>query len=399
MEDANSFLACKERLSPRFPQKRKRKSIRTPPIVPKKVLFKAKGAFGQVTVLCSKSGRLVAIKLFFDPAESSCQEELEFVARHLLRRREEHLVCVLGVVPGGRGYKMEACMGGNLEDFINNRSSAFFPVELLHQIARGLKTLHVQFDAAHRDIKPANVVLDKRPDGRMVAKIADFGWIKMDASKSGPDGKMPMSMPAVTQPYRSPELLLWMHLYDPFAVDIWSFGVLCLECLIRARFLHDKNTSPTYATLVQVVLKVTGSLTESHFPTLMRRAAQGWCCFPFSAEPRKVKGTVLMEVNGREYLIEEEGSGEEHIYRKKGGSRPPWSIGDRVIFRQQNITPGELRETFESLPKVPRPPLRLRRANKKLRPKLVPLLRGMLEPDEGKRWTIERVVDYFDSVV
>ena len=129
------------------------------------------------------------------------------------------------------------------------------------------------------------MVLDKRPDGRLVAKIADFGWIKMNASKSGPDGKMPMSMPAVTQPYRAPELLMWLYLCDPFAVDIWSFGVLCLDCLIRPGFLyapkvshaesyHQRMPVPTYTNLVQVVLKVTGGLTESHLPTLMKRAAQ-----------------------------------------------------------------------------------------------------------------------------
>jgi mitogen-activated protein kinase kinase 3 len=91
--------------------------------------------------------------------------------------------------------------------------------KITFMLLKGLYQLHKQMHIVHRDIKPANILLNL--DG--VAKISDFGisrpldnTLAMCATWKG------------TQNYMAPERIE-RRPYG-FASDIWSLGLVVLEC-------------------------------------------------------------------------------------------------------------------------------------------------------------------------
>ncbi|CAI5964653.1 unnamed protein product [Closterium sp. NIES-64] len=62
---------------------------------------------------------------------------------------------------------------------ISNPLSLRQRLDILIGVAKGLQYLH-DFNIVHRDIKPANILLD----GKMQAKVADFGLVKLCGSTS-----------------------------------------------------------------------------------------------------------------------------------------------------------------------------------------------------------------------
>ena len=111
-------------------------------------------------------------------------------------------------------------------------------VRMLRQIASGMTHLH-ENKVLHRDLKPGNVLLTKSFD----AQICDFGnaykWstgsrISRRTAKQGTPAFLP------------PEVLRESGALESFedgcAVDIWSFGVLCVSMYTRNRpFRHDNT--------------------------------------------------------------------------------------------------------------------------------------------------------------
>lgn len=371
------------------------------------VVYRDKGRFGHVTLRRNHNGKLTATKIFFDKSNICNNEELTFVRTHLMRPLD-NLIHVLGVVPEGVGYEMEGCLGGNLRDFLQkvHCTGSYFPVNILAQIARGLEVMHVALNAAHRDIKPVNVVLGTLANGNMVAKIVDFGLVKMNVSKSAPDSRMPMSLLVVTLPYRAPELLFRLRLYNPFAIDVWSFGILCLDCLNEFLYMYKEGAPCLYSTLIEVAMKITGRLTPEDFPLLLQQASEGHCSLlDEDTSPRPLlKGQIVKEVRPfHEYIIRES-SGVEHVYRtadeqSSDATTYGWYVGKTVEFRQQNITPNDIQQCLHNMPHFPRPTLSMKYARPKVRECLGLILRGMLEPDERKRWPISKIVQEFGKIV
>ncbi|MEM7246673.1 MAG: serine/threonine-protein kinase [Acidobacteriota bacterium] len=100
------------------------------------------------------------------------------------------------------------------------------------QVAMGLAAAH-QRGIIHRDLKPANVQLMSSGD----AKILDFGlareWIPGDVVEL--DGEL-----AGTPAYMSPEQLSGKSLDG--RSDLYSFGLLLIECLTAHRALVEGQT-------------------------------------------------------------------------------------------------------------------------------------------------------------
>ena len=88
----------------------------------------------------------------------------------------------------------------------------------MNQVIQALKHCH-SMNVLHRDIKPENLFFNA---DKTVLKLGDFG-MAMQLSK----GKR-LSKLCGTLEYVSPEML--ENSYN-HAVDIWSLGVLCYECL------------------------------------------------------------------------------------------------------------------------------------------------------------------------
>jgi serine/threonine-protein kinase len=125
---------------------------------------------------------------------------------------------------------MERLEGIGLEAFLATVGPLDPPeaVRLVLEVCEGLAEAHA-VSLVHRDIKPANLFLARRPDGRSIVKILDFGIAKRLMDKR----RKSLTNPArsLGSPwYMSPEQMM-----DPSRVDartdIWSLGVLLFELL------------------------------------------------------------------------------------------------------------------------------------------------------------------------
>ena len=90
------------------------------------------------------------------------------------------------------------------------------------QLLRGVEYCH-RLRLVHRDLKPQNLLV---MTASKTLKIADFGL-----TRELPDKKTwrPYTPEIMTLWYRSPEILLGLKLYNPYAIDVWSIGCILAE--------------------------------------------------------------------------------------------------------------------------------------------------------------------------
>ncbi|MEL6104390.1 MAG: protein kinase [Planctomycetota bacterium] len=132
---------------------------------------------------------------------------------------------------------MEFVEGGTLRDVCRGRPDASYLVQLIRQVAEGLRFAH-EHCVVHRDLKPSNIMIDG--DGH--ARIADFGLAIHDDMPLHQLGKGL----AGTLKFMSPEQLRReTHRLDG-RTDIWSLGVV----LYWAFTLRYPFVSETYADLL-----------------------------------------------------------------------------------------------------------------------------------------------------
>lgn len=191
-------------------------------------------------------------------------------------RREAELVC--GLPPHPNIARYEACYtfeeptgaidvavlsyypGGSLADLIDTQeTSPEVMADILAQILEGLKFLHSR-NVVHRDLKPANILIAKRPDGRIVPKITDFGISR----QSDPDETVVEETvtAAATVSYASPEQLSGSGMTS--ASDTWSFGVIAyLVASGEMPFTSGEHAPKSLMGRAEIVRQVTsGKLPE-----------------------------------------------------------------------------------------------------------------------------------------
>ncbi|KAF8096329.1 hypothetical protein N665_0312s0019 [Sinapis alba] len=129
--------------------------------------------------------------------------------------------------------------GGNLEDFIKERSKPALDWKILHKIAldvaRALAYLHDQCSpkVLHRDIKPSNILLDNNYN----AYLSDFGLSKLlGASQSHVTTGV-----AGTFGYVAPEYAMTCRVSEK--ADVYSYGIVILELISDKRALDPSFSS------------------------------------------------------------------------------------------------------------------------------------------------------------
>ncbi|XP_047963784.1 probable LRR receptor-like serine/threonine-protein kinase RPK1 [Salvia hispanica] len=192
------------------------------------------GGFGKTYRAQLASGRNVAVKrLTAERHQGAGQFHAEVST--LSQIRHPNLITLLGYYACGDEMMLiyNYLPGGNLDQFIKDRTRRTFDYATLHKIALHIASalcyLHDQCipRILHRDIKPSNILLD----GNCNAYLADFGLSKI---LEGPESHA-MTRVAGTYGYISPEYALTGVVSD--RADVFSYGVVLLELMSEKRVL------------------------------------------------------------------------------------------------------------------------------------------------------------------
>jgi serine/threonine protein kinase len=143
-----------------------------------------KGGMGAVyEVERLTDGRRFALKIMAGRISGAAAARFAREAEIAARVVDDNLVPVVdlgGADTGALFLVMELVKGETLDAERARYGDVPWALEILPQIARGLRALHAA-GVVHRDLKPGNVLLEAREDGALHARIADFGISHLEA--------------------------------------------------------------------------------------------------------------------------------------------------------------------------------------------------------------------------
>lgn len=205
----------------------------------------------------------VAIKLI-DPAIAESAEAVgrfRQEAQAAAMIRSSHVVQILdhGVDLGRPFIAMELLRGENLGQRLeqHGRLDPAQTGHILGQVGRALSLAHAR-GIVHRDLKPDNIFLVREGDEE-ITKVLDFGVARRlggltDSSLS----KTRTGAMLGTPYYMSPEQATGQPV-DHLS-DIWSFGVIALECLTQARAFDGESVGALFHAICMLPMPVPSKL-------------------------------------------------------------------------------------------------------------------------------------------
>lgn len=198
------------------------------------------GGFGATYKVEISPGTLVAIKKL---AVGRFQGVQQFHAeiKALSRARHPNLVTLVGYHASETEMFLiyNYLPGGNLEDFIKERSARAVTWKVLHKIAldiaSALAYLHHQCvpRILHRDVKPNNILLDNE----LNAYLSDFGLSRL----LGISQTHVTTSVAGTFGYVAPEYAMTSRVSEK--ADVYSYGVVLLELISDKKALDPSFSS------------------------------------------------------------------------------------------------------------------------------------------------------------
>ena len=223
------------------------------------------GGMGEVfRATDTRLGRTVAIKTSL----VQFTERFEREARAIAALNHPHIATLydVGSSPAGFGYLvLEYVDGPTLADLIRKGPIAPEEIQRIALLtAQAIEAAHEK-GIVHRDLKPANI---KLTEGRMV-KVLDFGLAKAmhEGQPTLPGDATQQGIILGTPCYMSPEQALGGQ--TDRRSDIWSFGVLVCEMLLRKRVFAGTTTSEILTSVVNVEPDLSG-IPPEWMPLLSR---------------------------------------------------------------------------------------------------------------------------------
>ncbi|XP_075457280.1 cyclin-dependent kinase-like 3 isoform X2 [Ascaphus truei] len=207
------------------------------------------GSYGTVTKCKHReTGRIVAIKKFFEHPEKSITKIAMREIKFLKQFCHENLVNLIEVIRHKKRLHlvfefMDHTVLHELEKHPNGLDNKRLR-KYLFQILRALEYLH-RNNIIHRDIKPENILVSDTG----IVKLCDFGFARSLAAP----GEVYTDYVA-TRWYRAPELLLGDSKYGK-PVDIWALGCVIIEMATGHAFLPGNSELDQ---LHKIVTKVGG---------------------------------------------------------------------------------------------------------------------------------------------
>jgi cyclin-dependent kinase 7 len=230
----------------------------------KKLQFLAEGSYGVVFLgQVIATGVNVAMKKMKRQSADESKEGIHFTTiREIKLLSEIHHENILGllsvIVYKSDGeyalWLISEYMTSNLQLVIRENNKPFSEDEIkkyMLMILKGLEFMHLNW-YLHRDLSPSNVLISDT--GQI--KIADFGFTKLFGDDRA------MTPEVVTLWYRAPELLFGAKYYGT-AVDMWSFGCILAELLIKQAFLPGEETDINQ---LATIFGALGTPTEEEWP-------------------------------------------------------------------------------------------------------------------------------------
>jgi eukaryotic-like serine/threonine-protein kinase len=158
-------------------------------------------------------------------------DRFKLEARAAVKLKSDHVARIfdVGTLPGGVPYiVMESLEGCDLADYLaaRGRLDIAEAIGLARQACDGIDEAH-RLGIVHRDLKPANLFVHRRPDGRTVLKVLDFGVAKVRISPTTISATREGAIVG-TPRYMSPEQARSSQSVDPRA-DIWALGAILYE--------------------------------------------------------------------------------------------------------------------------------------------------------------------------
>lgn len=198
------------------------------------------GGFGATYKAEISPGVLVAIKRLSVGRFQGVQQ-FHAEIKTLGRMRHPNLVTLIGfhVSETEMFLVYNYLPGGNLENFIQDRSNRSVDWRMLHKIAldiaRALAYLHDQCvpRVLHRDVKPSNILLDNDYN----AYLSDFGLARL----LGTSETHATTGVAGTFGYVAPEYAMTCRVSDK--ADVYSYGVVLLELISDKKALDPSFSS------------------------------------------------------------------------------------------------------------------------------------------------------------
>jgi len=156
----------------------------------------------------------------------------------------EHIVRFLDFVEhdGLLVIALEQVAGTSLEELLESRLELAQSVSILLQICRGLEVAH-KAGVIHRDLKPANVMVEKRADGSLRARILDFGLAKLVHGGHLVTGLTERDMIFGTPEYMAPEQARGDDV--DLRCDIYACGVMLYEMVTGSVPLKGRSPLAT----------------------------------------------------------------------------------------------------------------------------------------------------------
>jgi serine/threonine protein kinase len=147
---------------------------------------------------------------------------------------------------------MELANAGDLKQFAQENPNSSLLYDLLQQVLSGLGFLHSK-GIIHRDLKPQNILLVKDNDGKLTAKISDFG-----ISKNTDSNTNSASMTIGTIEYMAPEQFspnkYGINGKIGTNLDLWSFGIMVHELITNKPPFGQRNGNTTAEQIMSSIL-------------------------------------------------------------------------------------------------------------------------------------------------
>ncbi|MCB9576347.1 MAG: serine/threonine protein kinase [Polyangiaceae bacterium] len=198
--------------------------------------------------------RHVAIKLMHTSDRHEREESLARFRREAkaaAKLRGDHVVRVLdvGKLDADTPYMvMELLEGADLRSTLDDRG----PLPVQEAVAYLLQACEAMAEAhakgiVHRDLKPGNLFVAKRPDGRPVIKVLDFGISKLttDGDSSMTRTRGGMGSPLYISPEQFESAKNVTH-----ATDIWALGAVLYELLSGVAAFAASSIPEVYARIM-----------------------------------------------------------------------------------------------------------------------------------------------------